>query len=75
MKTQGTRSEKVREIALFNLRSLPQPIKEDVVAGNRYFLRARDGFDANRILDHSLLDRMDKQITGQLAVAVPHQAY
>lgn len=66
--------EKVREMAMFNVRSLPQPLKEDVVAGNRFFfLRAKDGFDASRILDHSLLDRMEKQATGQLAVAVPHQ--
>ncbi|MFC0473217.1 DUF1444 domain-containing protein [Halalkalibacter kiskunsagensis] len=66
--------EKIREIALFNVRSLPQPLKEDTVAGNRFFfLRAKDGFDASRILDQSLLEKMEKQATGQLAVAVPHQ--
>lgn len=66
--------EKVREIAMFNVRSLPQPLNEDVVAGNRFFfLRAKDGFDASRVLDQSLLERMEKQTTGQLAVAIPHQ--
>jgi uncharacterized protein YtpQ (UPF0354 family) len=66
--------EKIREIAMFNVRSLPQPLKEDTVAGNRFFfLRAKDGFDASRILDQSLLEKMEKQATGQLAVAVPHQ--
>ncbi|NEU29980.1 DUF1444 domain-containing protein [bacterium LRH843] len=66
--------EKIREIAMFNVRSLSQPLKEDVVAGNRfYFLRANDGYDASRVLDQSLLDRMEKQAAGQLAVAIPHQ--
>ncbi|MDT8859356.1 DUF1444 domain-containing protein [Alkalihalobacillus sp. MEB130] len=65
---------KIREVAMFNVRSLPQPLKEDTVAGNRFFfLRAKDGFDASRILDQSLLEKMEKQATGQLAVAVPHQ--
>lgn len=64
----------IAEMALFNLRSLPQPLKEDVVAGNKfYFLRAKDGFDASRVLDPSLLEKMDKQAGGQLAVAIPHQ--
>lgn len=66
--------EKIREIAMFNVRSLPQPLKEDIVAGNKfYFLRAKDGYDASRILDQSLLEKMSNQAAGQLAVAVPHQ--
>ncbi|WP_088103858.1 DUF1444 domain-containing protein [Halalkalibacter urbisdiaboli] len=65
---------KLKEIALFNVRSLPQPLKEDVVAGNTfYFLRAKDGYDASRILDQSLLEKMASRIKGQLAVAIPHQ--
>lgn len=68
------RKKDVHEIALFNLRSLEQPLKEDVVAGNSfYFLRAKDGYDASRVLDTSLLERMAKQATGQLALAIPHQ--
>ncbi|WP_332697580.1 DUF1444 domain-containing protein [Halalkalibacter lacteus] len=66
--------DEIREVAMFNVRSLPQPLMEDTVAGNRFFfLRAKDGFDASRILDQSLLEKMEKQATGQLAVAVPHQ--
>jgi uncharacterized protein YtpQ (UPF0354 family) len=66
--------EKIREVSLFNIRSLPQPLKEDQVAGNRFFfLRAKDGYDASRILDQSLLEKMEKESTGQLTVAIPHQ--
>ncbi len=66
--------EDIREMALFNLRSLEQPLKEDIVAGNSfYFLRAKDGYDASRVLDKSLIERMAKQATGQLALAIPHQ--
>lgn len=66
--------KEIREMALFNLRSLDQPIKEDVVAGNSfYFLRAKDGYDASRVLDTTLLERMAKKATGQLALAIPHQ--
>ncbi len=65
---------RIKELASFNLRSLPQPLKEDEVAGNKfYFLRAKDGYDASRILDQSLLDKMNKQATGQLGIAIPHQ--
>jgi uncharacterized protein YtpQ (UPF0354 family) len=67
-------AERIKEMALFNVRSLPQPIKEDLVAGNTfYFLRAKDGYDASRVLDQSLLERMSKKVEGQLAVAIPHQ--
>ncbi|GIN11758.1 UPF0354 protein YtpQ [Shouchella clausii] len=62
------------EMATFNVRSLPQPFKEDEVAGNRfYFLSANDGYDASRILDQSLVQRMEQKAVGQLVVAIPHQ--
>ncbi|WP_368503520.1 DUF1444 domain-containing protein [Alkalihalophilus sp. As8PL] len=70
----GLTAKKIQEISRFNLRSLPQPVTEDVVAGNTfYFLRAKDGYDASRVLDPSLLAKMAKKVTGQLAVAIPHQ--
>ncbi|GAE25804.1 uncharacterized SAV1743 homolog [Halalkalibacter wakoensis JCM 9140] len=70
----GLTKGKVREMAMFNVRSLPQPLKEDKVAGNRFFfLRAKDGFDASRVLDQSLLEKMESEANGQLAVAIPHQ--
>ncbi|WP_100405143.1 DUF1444 domain-containing protein [Bacillus solitudinis] len=74
MKKNGLTAERLKETALFNVRSLPQPIKEDIVAGNTfYFLRAKDGYDASRVLDHSLLEGMAQKVEGQLAVAIPHQ--
>ncbi|OLS39800.1 DUF1444 domain-containing protein [Alkalihalophilus pseudofirmus] len=74
VRESGLTAEKIREMSRFNLRSLPQPMKEDVVAGNTfYFLRAKDGYDASRVLDPSLLEKMAKKVTGQLAVAIPHQ--
>lgn len=61
-------------MATFNVRSLPQPFKEDEVAGNRfYFLSANDGYDASRILDQSLVQRMEQKAVGQLVAAIPHQ--
>ncbi|OLO40209.1 DUF1444 domain-containing protein [Alkalihalophilus pseudofirmus] len=66
--------EAVREVALFNVRSLAHPLKEDQVAENTfYFLNTNDGYDASRILDESLLEKMRQQAKGTLAVAVPHQ--
>jgi uncharacterized protein YtpQ (UPF0354 family) len=64
----------LREMALFNLRSLETVIKEDHVAGNDfYFIRSNDGYDASRILNESLLQQFQKKITGDMVVAVPHQ--
>ncbi|GAE34183.1 DUF1444 domain-containing protein [Halalkalibacter akibai] len=66
--------EKIKEVSLFNIRSLPAPLKVDEVAGNQFFfLRAKDGYDASRVLDQSLLEKMEKQASGQLTVAIPHQ--
>ncbi|MFC5774704.1 DUF1444 domain-containing protein [Ectobacillus antri] len=70
----GWTTEQVREMARFNVRSLPKKVKQDEVAGNIfYFFRANDGYDASRILDESLLNDMKQQVTGDMAVAVPHQ--
>lgn len=49
-------------------------MKADRVAGNDfYFVSTQDGYDASRILNQSLLDKVEKQIEGTMAVAVPHQ--
>ena len=72
-KEEKTKKEIV-ESAMFNLRSLPIPMSEDTVAGNTfYFLRTDDGYDASRILNDSLLQSMENEIHGEMAVAVPHQ--
>ncbi|TSB48095.1 DUF1444 family protein [Alkalicoccobacillus porphyridii] len=66
--------ESLRETALFNVRSLPQPFKQQEVAGNTfYFMNAKDGYEASRILDQSLIERMGQKVHGELGVAIPHQ--
>jgi uncharacterized protein YtpQ (UPF0354 family) len=64
----------IKEMAMFNVRSLPTSMKEDVVAGNTfYFVRSNDGYDASRILNESFLDSFKKKVIGTMTVAVPHQ--
>ncbi|WP_102026742.1 DUF1444 domain-containing protein [Salirhabdus sp. Marseille-P4669] len=66
--------ERVKEVAQFNLRSLPVTYKEDQVAGNTfYFIATNDGYDASRILNEAFLEEMAGKAVGELAVAVPHQ--
>ncbi|NWK67685.1 DUF1444 domain-containing protein [Bacillus paramycoides] len=66
--------QQVREMALFNARSLGYEFKQDTVAGNTfYFLNTNDGYDASRILNESLLQSMREKISGDMVVAVPHQ--
>jgi len=74
IKKEGWDEARIREIAMFNVRSLPVPLKEDHVAGNVfYFLNSKDGYDASRILNKVFLNEMQKKITGTMALAVPHQ--
>ncbi|WP_394235686.1 DUF1444 domain-containing protein [Niallia oryzisoli] len=66
--------KRIKEMALFNVRSLSTEMKTDIVAGNTfYFLNKNDGYDASRILNDSFLKEMQKKIKGTMAVAVPHQ--
>ena len=70
----GLTEQQVREMALFNARSLSYEFKQDTVAGNTfYFLNTNDGYDATRILNESLLQSMREKISGDMVVAVPHQ--
>lgn len=72
--TEGWNIERIREIALFNVRSLSTEMKSDHVAGNTfYFLNKNDGYDASRILNESFLRDMANKLSGIMAVAVPHQ--
>lgn len=65
---------KIKEIALFNVRSLKTDAKKDIVAGNTfYFINQNDGYDASKILNEQLLKQFENQAEGELAVAVPHQ--
>jgi uncharacterized protein YtpQ (UPF0354 family) len=64
----------VKEMALFNVRSLSTEMKKDEVAGNSfYFLNKNDGYDASRILNDAFLKEMNQNMNGTMAVAVPHQ--
>ncbi|PEU58326.1 DUF1444 domain-containing protein [Priestia megaterium] len=64
----------VREMAKFNLRSLPISHKKDTVAGNDfYFVNQNDGYDASRILNEAFLQGFASSVSGTMAVAVPHQ--
>lgn len=72
-KEQWTKNH-IREMALFNVRSLSTDMKKDEVSGNIfYFLNKNDGYDASRILNDALLKDMSQKITGTMAIAVPHQ--
>lgn len=64
----------IKEMALFNVRSLPTSVKTDSVAENIfYFINSNDGYDASRILNDAFLKEMDEQMEGTMTVAVPHQ--
>ncbi len=74
MEKEGWIPERVKEMALFNVRSLKTDVKKDTVAGNSfYFLNSNDGYDASRILNEVFLKRMEQQMSGTMAIAVPHQ--
>lgn len=74
LEREGWSPERIREIALFNVRSLSTQVKEDRVAGNIfYFLNSNDGYDASRILNEAFLKEMATKVTGTMALAVPHQ--
>lgn len=66
--------QEMKEKALFNLRGLENDVKEDTVAGNRfYFIGTADGYGASRILNQSLIQEYTRKIEGELCLAIPHQ--
>ncbi len=70
----GKIAENIKEIALFNVRSLSTKMKKDEVAGNIfYFVNNNDGYDASRILNEAFLKDMSSKIEGDMTVSVPHQ--
>jgi len=74
LQQEGWDAERIREIARFNVRSLPTPMKADTVAGNTfYFLNTNDGYDASRIVNEAWLKEMKAAMKGTMAVAIPHQ--
>ncbi|WAA11192.1 DUF1444 domain-containing protein [Fervidibacillus albus] len=66
--------KRIREIAMFNVRSLPTPLKKDSVSGNDfYFLNTNDGYDASRILNDVFLQEMEEKVKGTFVISIPHQ--
>ncbi|SHN04551.1 DUF1444 domain-containing protein [Gracilibacillus kekensis] len=71
---QGWSYERLKEISLFNIRSLDVNPKKDIVAENDfYFIATQDGYDASRILNEAFLEEMKANAVGEILVAVPHQ--
>jgi uncharacterized protein YtpQ (UPF0354 family) len=74
LEKEGWDANRIREVAKFNLRSLPTPLKKDTVAENDfYFLNTNDGYDASRILNDALLKEMEDKVEGKLVISIPHQ--
>lgn len=66
--------KRIKEVAKFNIRSLEVEYKQDTVAGNTFFFfNKNDGYDASRILNEQLLEKMNEMIDGKMVVAIPHQ--
>ncbi|WP_276531241.1 DUF1444 family protein [Fictibacillus nanhaiensis] len=73
MKDLKVEESQVVDAARFNVKRLSTDYKQDQVAGNTFFfLNHNDGYDASRILNISFLEEMKKQVSGEMAVAVPH---
>lgn len=71
---EGMTHEQIREVALFNVRSLSTDYKIDEVSGNTfYFINHNDGYDASRLLNDAFLKEMEKKISGEMLIGVPHQ--
>ncbi|MDX8047480.1 DUF1444 domain-containing protein [Gracilibacillus sp. S3-1-1] len=74
LEEQGWSIDRLKEISLFNIRSLPVSPRKDTVAGNDfYFIAPQDGYDASRILNEAFLEEMKANAVGEVVVAVPHQ--
>ena len=74
LKEQGWTIERLKEISMFNVRSLSVEPRKDTVADNDfYFIATQDGYDASRILNEAFLEEMTANAVGEVLVAVPHQ--
>lgn len=72
--TESMTRKRLEDIARDNVMTLPTELKRDEVAGNTfYFLAARDGYEASRILNDDFLRVMERRIEGDMLVGVPHQ--
>lgn len=72
-KEKGWRQEAIKSAAMNNLSKLSTKASSDTVAGNTfYFISTKDGYDASKILNKDWLKDMRREISGEMAVAVPH---
>ena len=72
--TESMTRKRLEDIARDNVMTLPTELKRDEVAGNTfYFLAARDGYEASRILNDDFLRVMERRMEGDMLVGVPHQ--
>lgn len=74
MQESNMREEEIHQISLENIKKLDVIPKQDEVAGNIfYFFSPKDGYAASRVLNQDLLMKMNKKISGEMGVAIPHQ--
>lgn len=66
-------ADDVHQLALANLKKLPNEPKMDYVNDNRFYFFSKDEYAASRILNDKLMADMKKRMSGDMAVAVPHQ--
>ncbi len=74
MRESNMKEEEIHQIALENINKLDVIPKRDDVAGNVfYFFSPKDGYAASRVLNQTLLRNMNKKMSGEMGVAIPHQ--
>jgi uncharacterized protein YtpQ (UPF0354 family) len=70
----GWTNETLQEHAIRNILKLDSTPKTDQVGENVfYFISRGDGYSASRILNPKLIEWMERKVTGELGVAIPHQ--
>ncbi|MGL4522086.1 MAG: DUF1444 family protein, partial [Bacilli bacterium] len=74
LKKMKKTKEELVQMAAFSLRSLDYRYRKDEVAGNVfYFVSARDGYDASKLLNRSFIKTLTADFEGTAAVSIPHQ--
>lgn len=73
-KQSGYEAKDIHEISIANLKKLDTSYKMDQVAGNTfYFFSQPDGYAASRVLNAELLLFMQRKMTKEMGIAIPHQ--
>lgn len=70
----GYQAKDIHDLSIANLKKLDTTYKMDQVAGNTfYFFSQRDGYAASRVLNDELLLFMQRKMTKEMGIAIPHQ--